>query len=409
MDIRQIKEDILIQDWHDTVNPSLNTRNNHMGAITRYCMFLNMTPTQLIDEAEEDATKLPRHRRIRQHLNAFSSNLISRNLSEWTIHTYFVSIYSFYRAFDVDIPRNIKRKRAVAKKENMQIPTIEQLQHVLKTVGVMERAIILVGCASGLASNEILELRVCDFLNEYDEQTGITTLHVRRAKTNYDHVTFLTPEASEAVRAYIDYRNTRSLSDDYKSHNAAEKRHVASDSDYLFIKTRISDKYLQTRNEELRKMKRNNVIEMYEKISRETGQDVAESWNLIRSHNMRKVFFSNLINAGCDSMIAEYFMGHTLDGNKTAYFRASPDKLKEIYTKYVHALTIQPIVDVEKSEEYNRMLKENQQYAVELGHNTLINEMNARKIEAMSKVLDTFTDIVKKRPDLMEVFREELS
>ncbi len=53
-------------------------------------------------------------------------------------------------------------------------------------------------------------------------------------------------------------------------------------------------------------------------------------------------------------------MGHTLDDTRAAYFRASPDKLKEIYQKYVPFLIIQKEADISESPEYLRIKQENQ-------------------------------------------------
>ncbi len=49
---------------------------------------------------------------------------------------------------------------------------------------------ILVGCSSGLGLNEIINLKINQFLEGYDETTGITTLYIRREKVQYDHITF---------------------------------------------------------------------------------------------------------------------------------------------------------------------------------------------------------------------------
>jgi hypothetical protein len=63
-------------------------------------------------------------------------------------------------------------------------------------------------------------------------------------------------------------------------------------------------------------------------------------YNIIRSHNMRKLFNSRLKNAGCDSDLVEYFMGHTLGRTKGAYYQPDVEKLKDIYIKFVSHIIV---------------------------------------------------------------------
>ena len=65
---------------------------------------------------------------------------------------------------------------------------------------------VLTGVSSGLAVNEISNLTMKGFMDGYDKETEITTLHLIRDKVGYEFYTFLTPEASRAVWAYLEYR-----------------------------------------------------------------------------------------------------------------------------------------------------------------------------------------------------------
>ena len=49
-----------------------------------------------------------------------------------------------------------------------------------------------------------------------------------------------------------------------------------------------------------------------------------------------------------------------MDNVRAAYFRANPEKLKEIYAKYVPYLTIQKELNISESPEYIRIKQENQ-------------------------------------------------
>lgn len=118
---------------------------------------------------------------------------------------------------------------------------------------------------------------------------------------------------------------------------------------------------MKTHDEEMRKLEVNGLFRAYNVISeraqKSTGRGI---WNIIRSHNMRKFFNTTLKNAGFDSERVEFFMGHTLDGTKGAYYRAEADKLKALYANFVPYLTIQKELDVASTPEYKKLVTENQ-------------------------------------------------
>jgi len=135
------------------------------------------------------------------------------------------------------------------------------------------------------------------------------------------------------------------------------------------------------------------------------------NWGLIRSHNMRKYFNSALLNAGADSFIVDFWMGHTLDETKSAYFRAS-NGLRDIYLKFVPYLTIQKEADVSESPEYLRLKQENQILQAETARHVVerseLQELRA-EIEKM-KPIDTELEhlLEKKMEEMVEARLNEL-
>jgi hypothetical protein len=100
---------------------------------------------------------------------------------------------------------------------------------------------------------------------------------------------------------------------------------------------------------------------MYLALGIKSGQ-IAENgtWGLIRSHNMRKYFCSTLLNHGADSFIVNFWMGHSLDDTKSAYFRASAENgLRDTYTQYMSYLTISEAYDPEKGPNFQKLKEEN--------------------------------------------------
>jgi integrase len=226
---------------------------------------------------------------------------------------------------------------------------------------------VLIGVSSGLACIDIIGLKVKQFKDGYDPETGITTLHIRRTKTKFDFITFLSPEASGTVQEYLNYRNRKAKSSMENRYNQLEKQRVFSENDYLLCKQNIPNTFLKTRDDNERKLNNDIVIKIYRSISEKACQNSPDGdWNLIRSHNMRRYFDSALKNAGCDSFHVEFWMGHKLSVTQAAYFRASPEKPKEIYLKYVPYLTIQKEMVVSESAELQRIKEENQTLQTEI-------------------------------------------
>jgi integrase len=304
-------------------------------------------------------------------------------------------------------------------KRHNDILTKEDLQEVLKVCDIMERAILLIGASSGLSANEIMNLKVKDFKKGYDPQTGITILDLRRGKVDFDFITFLSQEASKAVIDYLTYRARTEKTGESRRLNQLEKQKVFSDNDYLFIKRHVELKYLEKHNDELRKHDSASMVKVYRNISEKAQKNTLKGdWNLIRSHNMRKFFNSAMLNAGADSFFVEYCMGHTLDDTRAAYFRASPEKLRDIYLKYVPFLTIEKALDPEQHPDFIRLRNESETYAraaanAAVERNELIElraEMEKMKEKATSEqnVEDGFKNYIQNDPELLEILLKKL-
>jgi hypothetical protein len=106
-----------------------------------------------------------------------------------------------------------------------------------------------------------------------------------------------------------------------------------------------------------------------------------------------------MLNSGADSFFTDFLMGHTLDETRAAYFRASPDKLKEIYLKFVPYLQVQKEADVSESPEYLRIKHENQILQTETTRHIVerseLQELKA-DFEKMKKTNEEMSKLVQK-------------
>lgn len=361
----------------------VSTKTTYASVLKMFCEWVGKTPAELIDEAdfEQDNLKM-RNRHLSIYLNQFRDYLISQDLAPYTIKTYLTAVKSFYQANYIEIPK-LKLEKPIGLSENRNIPSKEDIQEVLKVCDPVEKAVLLIGVSSGLGAQEIVNLKIKDFKNGYDPATEITTLKLRRIKENVDFVTFLSPETSRAVQEYIRFRNRTVKTENPKRTKQLQKQKVYTDHDNLLCVRNVPDSFLEKHDDSLRKFTQKNLMRLYQSVAEKARKNTDKgNYGFIRSHNMRKYFNSALLNAGCDFFHVEYFMGHTLPSTQESYFRATPDKLKEIYAKYIPYLTIQKELDLSESPEYQAIKSENDILRAETAkHVVERQEITALKIE----------------------------
>ena len=173
-----------------------------------------------------------------------------------------------------------------------------------------------------------------DFMDGYDKETEITTLHLVREKVGYEFYTFLSPEASRAIWDYIEYRGRTSDNGDQVRQNQLLKQRVKYDNrgnptGYLFISRYILSDYLESGNEELRKLNTKSIQKIYRELSeRARKSSPYGKRNLLRSHNMRKFFNSTLLANRAEIFFVDFLMGHQIDSTRDAYYRADAKALR---------------------------------------------------------------------------------
>ncbi len=396
MDIAELKKDPLIIEWFSLTEVEANTQNSFLYGMHYYTDFLNKNPAELVEEAEAEIEDglLMRKRKIKQYLLTFREHLKSLNYAPKTIHSHMVAVKSFYKCFDVDLPQLTNRKqfRAIATEENGVRLEKQQIQEILKFADVRGKAIVLTAASSGLSQADLLDLTVGGFKNGFDESSLITTVSLRRKKTKTDFVTFLSPEASIAIKDYLDWRDRKpndTSSADHPRHfdtydvkrfmQTWEKRRVRKDSDFLFIKNYVPDSYLKSFDERERKLNSHGLMEMFRELAKKSGLDTEVGrWQIVRAHNLRKYFNSTLLNNGCEFFLTEFWMGHRLPGSQESYYRADLKALKEKYMKFVPFLSLTSVkTHVIESEEYLKL--KNDYDLLKTDHESLKSDIQSMK------------------------------
>lgn len=400
--VADLKKEPIISDWLKHVRAKPNTAKGYYQAMQEYTEYTGMTPNKLIDEAEDEIEKQvkPRKQKLKGYMIGFREYLEKKGLAPLSIEGRITGVRSFYKANDIIIPELQRNEKTAMPLEcHKKIPDKETIRLILTVADPLEKAIILTGAASGLSMNEITDLKISDFRNGLDTLTGVTTLDLRREKKQVDFVTFLTPEATNAILKYLEFRERKlkTQEGEYRRKQLAKQK-IYDDTGYLFVGRHISDEYLESYNEELRKLTAQGVMSLYRKLCEDTQLSADKGIrNVMRSHNLRKFFNNRLIAANCDPMLREFMMGHRIsDRTKSAYFVADSTVLKELYKKLIPYLTIEKTLDVAESPEYKRLKEENSVLAAETAKRVIEHSelQELRKEIEKLKMQNDFTEML---------------
>lgn len=337
-----------------------STISGYCTALDLFCTYSKQTLSTLIETAIEERRQCIEP----EEMTHYSLIISFRNeLETWTcrngipyaattIGRYMNVITTFFKTYHFAVPpKSLEQQRRVSSRpENQKIPNKELIRKALKVAGIRDRAIILVAVSSGLSAVDICNLTIKQFHGGYNPKTGIVTLHISRQKTGRVFTTFLSPEASQTVFAYLQTRNKDVNKMNATDLNEYRKIKMVPDSP-LFIHNKKLGTYLRTGIERDRALTTDNINEVYKAISKKIGveSNTPGIYNIFRSHNMRKFFASALLNAGCDFNIIEHFMGHQSNDTVAAYFKYQTSHLEEVYQKYLPYLLINESDDIENS------------------------------------------------------------
>lgn len=192
MDKAELAEDLAVQEWKRSISPAPTTWASYCQILLQYCRWTQKTPSEMLEEAERERNLQRRLQTHRAELLRYKEYLEEQGKAPKTVRKFIDVMRSFYNTFDINV--NVgKLKRAAPREEHTKIPSIEDIRKVLEVVGPLERALLLVGCSSGLGANEITNLKISQFREGYDSETGLAMLYIRREKGSVRSCYFLKP------------------------------------------------------------------------------------------------------------------------------------------------------------------------------------------------------------------------
>lgn len=286
-----------------------------------FCKVVGKTPTELIDEAIQETKQglLLSERKTVIYFSEYKKYLTEESYAPKTYALAISTIRAFYTAYDIQLSSSIgKVKKALPLKENQVFLTKKDIIKLIRGArNKRDKAIILCMVTSGMARQEIINLKIKDlvFVKMIRVNIKIGIISIRRQKSQTDYITFISPEAMQALEEYFDERNKDPV------------LKVKSDGDYVFVSSRGGQ------------MSRYTFNDNFHALGVRCGYENEGFLIKSRSHNLRKFFATTLENAGMTKYKIDFMLGHSQNSTDMAYFKIDTKKLKRLYVKYLPHIT----------------------------------------------------------------------
>ena len=199
-----------------------------------------------------------------------------------------------------------------------KVPSNEELKRIIEYLPMQGKALALVLSSSGMRVGESVQIKLCDI----DLKRDPVRIKVRteNTKTGKRRITFISPEAKEAVNEWLKYREQYLA----RAINRTQIEFRKDKTDNLFPFT--ADNFNMIWKNALTKAQ---LLEIDSKTKRVT----------MRPHNLRKYFRLRVGRYGRDE--AEALMGHQAGLNKVyANFDGAEERLEKVYNQSIPDLSI---------------------------------------------------------------------
>jgi integrase len=221
-----------------------------------------------------------------------------------------------------------------------RIPTMEEIHKIIQHSDVRGKALTLVLCSSGIREGAIENLTVrnlkpvrigSDESDRTKQTRTLGRLTVYEGDVIEEYITFIAPEAYEAVQSYLDWRREH-------GETITENSPLFRDKFDPLITSYLT--YDGGKPEEPKRMTGAMIGAYYNRLFYECGfRTSPKRRHEFSVHGFRKWFKTRCENAGVKPIITELLMGHSV-GISDSYYRPTEKDLLEEYLKAVEALTV---------------------------------------------------------------------
>lgn len=332
----KVYEDPLVKDFFTQRTLVDRTQVQYELVIREYSTLIGLTPSQFIQEAEdeEDNRLRMRKRKIRQYLTQYRDWLIETGKSKLTTAQRVTIIRQFYSEYEIELPR-VTLDRPNITGSRSDLPTIHDIRKAYNIANNKYKAIILLMATSGMGSSEVVNVKYSDLmygLEDYlkgtikdlldigevtekvtklmNEDYIIPLWDIKRVKTGANYFTFSSPESVYAILTHLAAHPPETM------------------DSYIFQGT--NGNHLTTAP----------IQKYFRKINKKCGWGKKGRQIFFRSHNLRKWFASTLYAHKIPQLTIDWWLGHRINDTTAAYFKFDYKKLREQYATMIPELTI---------------------------------------------------------------------
>ncbi len=348
----RVEDDETFQEFMESRNYRHNSIRLYTQILNKYFNFLEMTPTEAINEAkkEEMSGIWKTDRKVRKYLLHFLRQLRAEEKTHKTLELYMGTVRTFYHEYEIDLPKlNLKNnKKDIKRKTTEDIPSREHIIRALDFCDHRFKAIVLFMASTGMASADVRNLSLEDLYNSLELPLRLPVdlemlkdfiknnpgycpiFNLNRVKTSVPFTTFCTPEALKYIIYYMETRKEPFTSADDKVFHGFDGKYGD-----------------------------NNFERKFREINDGAGFGWSGYSRFFTSHKLRKFFTSTLFRNELQETIIHWYIGHKIPENTESYFKAHVKSHRNKYMKLVPELTFLENVEAKyiKSEEFAEVSK----------------------------------------------------
>jgi integrase len=329
---------------------NVNTRRNYRIGVKKFLLFVYPSSSDDLDALS--LRYFDEDRDVEKDLISYRDEVLS-DLAPTTRNSHVNALKLFFDDNDVTFSRRVLNQ--LKAKNNQAIswentPSNEQIRRLIEYMPIHGKAMMLMLASSGMRVGALVQLRLEDV--NLDMEPVRIRIRAEYTKSKQKRITFISPEAKEALLEWLKYRPQY-----IEIANARSKLHERkSEPEEIFPFTSINFNYIW-RNA----LDKANLKRVDPRTNRAT----------LHPHGLRKFFRLVVGRHGQDE--AEALMGHQT-GLNAVYAKFTGEmgerRLREIYLKALPELSI-----------YGRSL--------------LVNEIDGELLERLQKAEDTIDGLIK--------------
>lgn len=355
-----ISHDQLFKLYISKKDRASTTIESIVSKLKIYTKYIQLSPSELIQEAREDQINQPwmSDRLISLHFVEFVQYLKNGGKAPGYITNIMKTVKAFYRGNGIALPDDIQTSFSDPETKivtDEDIPSRDDIKKALTYANKKYQAIILLASSSGMGAAEIRSLTVGKYmeslrlsisdpfdinkvLEELESIDEVPTWEIIRIKTGKPYITFSSPESCEAINEYLKARSKIK----YKNHQIKPESPLFPNGTHF--------------------MKESGIPRYFRRLNNSCGfgyVDEHERIAFFHCHGLRKFFISTLSNnENMDSLWALWLTGHKVDSITYTYVKMNVNKVKAKYIEVLPELVVRKM-DENKIRELREKIDKN--------------------------------------------------